>query len=140
MLKDMKTLTHRNPGQKGTKRLVEKYGKALVCMRYRYDEQNGERIKTVELIVERKKVLPPRGKELRDADVVPVEVKYREKLLREKIKQYGGTWDAQDKVWLVPYGQIKGTEFEQLIRKDLIRTLYKEPTRTVQQVVGRLKI
>ncbi len=37
MLKEMKTQIHLKPGQKGTKRLVEKYGDALLCVRYRYD-------------------------------------------------------------------------------------------------------
>jgi len=44
------------PGQKGTKALVEKYGDDLVCVRYRYDETSRTRIKTVELIVERKQL------------------------------------------------------------------------------------
>ena len=51
MLKDMKTPTHLKPGQKGTRRLVEKYGDALLCVRYRYDEKRGIRLKTVEIIV-----------------------------------------------------------------------------------------
>ena len=52
MLKD--TTTHLNPGQKGTKRLVEKYGDSLLCVRYRYDESRGVRLKTVEIVVEEK--------------------------------------------------------------------------------------
>jgi len=47
MLKDMKTQTHLKPGQKGTKRLVEKYDDTLLCVRYRYDESRGVRLKTV---------------------------------------------------------------------------------------------
>ncbi|WP_041267036.1 hypothetical protein [Geotalea daltonii] len=54
MLKDMKTQTHLKPGQKGTKQLVEQYGDALLCVRYRYDEKRGVRLKTVENIVEEK--------------------------------------------------------------------------------------
>ena len=49
------------PGQKGTKALVEKYGDDFVCVRYRYDEARRTRIKTVELILERKQ-LPPSAK------------------------------------------------------------------------------
>ena len=54
MLRDMKTQTHLKPGQKGTKRLVEKYGDSLLCVRYRYDEIRGIRLKTVEIVVEEK--------------------------------------------------------------------------------------
>lgn len=38
------------PGQPGTKKLVEKYGANLVCIRYRYDSESKRKIKTVELI------------------------------------------------------------------------------------------
>ena len=54
MRKDMKTQTHLKPGQKGTKRLVERFGDALLCVRYRYDENRGVRLKTVEIVVEEK--------------------------------------------------------------------------------------
>jgi hypothetical protein len=54
MLKDMKTHTHLKPGQNGTKRLVEKFGDSLLCVRYRYDESRGVRLKTVEIVVEEK--------------------------------------------------------------------------------------
>ncbi|BDV42288.1 hypothetical protein GURASL_12110 [Geotalea uraniireducens] len=52
MLKDMKSYCHLKPGQKGTQRLVEQYGDALLCVRYRCDAKRGVRLKTVELIVE----------------------------------------------------------------------------------------
>jgi len=42
-------------GQKGTKKLSEKYGDALVCVRYRYDEASGTRFTTVELIIKKAK-------------------------------------------------------------------------------------
>jgi hypothetical protein len=37
--------------QKGTKDLVKRYGDALLCVRYRYDEATNIRVKTVEPIV-----------------------------------------------------------------------------------------
>lgn len=60
------------PGQKGTKALVEKYGDDLVCVRYRYDEASRTRLKTVEIIVE-KKQLPPMQC-MPDNVVVPVQL------------------------------------------------------------------
>lgn len=47
------------PGQNGTKKLVEKYGSRLVCVRFRYDEQRQRRYKTIELIVEDAPWVPP---------------------------------------------------------------------------------
>ncbi len=41
------------PVQNGTKRLLARYGKQLVCVRYRYDKHTEQRVKRVALIVER---------------------------------------------------------------------------------------
>ena len=40
------------PGQPGTKKWLEKYGDALICVRYRDDHQSQRRLKTIELVVE----------------------------------------------------------------------------------------
>lgn len=77
------------PGQKGTKALVEKYGDALVCVRYRYDETSRTRIKTVELIVE-KKELSSSQKMSEDERLVPVQIAFRETALIQMAKTMGG--------------------------------------------------
>jgi hypothetical protein len=46
MFREMKTYAHLKPGQDGTKRLVEQYGDALLCVRYRFDETRGVKVKT----------------------------------------------------------------------------------------------
>jgi hypothetical protein len=43
---------------------------------------------------------------------VQVLVDYSEQDLRDKLKTAGGRWNAEDKVWLVRYGSIRGTELE----------------------------
>lgn len=48
----MNTKLTLKPGQRGTKKLLKKYGNRLVCVRYRYDEEKKLRYKTVELIVD----------------------------------------------------------------------------------------
>ena len=55
----MKTRLILKPGRPGTKSLVKKYGDALLCVRFRYDAESRQRLKTVELIVERAKWTPP---------------------------------------------------------------------------------
>ena len=55
----MKTRLTLKPGQDGTKQELEKYGGALVCIRFRYDVKSGKRLKTVELIVEATDWKPP---------------------------------------------------------------------------------
>ncbi len=54
----MRTRLKLKPGQRGTKKLHELYGDRLVCVRYRYDAQNGRRLKTIEIIVEEKEWHP----------------------------------------------------------------------------------
>ena len=105
------------PGQKGTKAQVEKYGDALVCVRYRYDETSRTRLKTVELIVE-KKQLPPAQQIAPDDALVPVRITYGERELGKLAKSMGGTWDPDVKLWYIPHGKVKGTELEKHIILD----------------------
>ncbi len=42
------------PGQEVTKDLLARYGASLSCVRYRYDEDNHESLKTVEPVVQRR--------------------------------------------------------------------------------------
>jgi hypothetical protein len=115
----MKSRLNLKPGQKGTTRLVEKYGDSLLCVRYRYDESRGVRLKTVEIVVEEKPWQPPFR--FQNRDIVPVSVAFEEKALREKMKAAGGKWDPQTKMWLVPYGVVCGTELEKRISNEFLK-------------------
>lgn len=88
MLKDMKAHAHLKPGQKGTVRLKEKYGDALLCVRYRFDEIRQVKVKTVELIVDEKPQLMPR---FRDEEMVPFAVAYDEVELRQQLRRMKGS-------------------------------------------------
>ena len=105
LLKGMKAYGHLKPGQNGTQRLVNRFGDALLCVRYRYDELNDENLTTVEIIVDRR----PRDRNLRfrDTDIVSVSVHYTEKELRDRLKVAGGRWDPEERVWKVLYGSIR---------------------------------
>ena len=105
------------PGQRGTKKLAEEYGNALVCVRYRYDERSGMRFKTVELIVETKPWTAPTP-HLADTDLVPVFIGFSDRASREIAKAAKGRWDPDKKLWLIQYGRIKGTELEKHIILD----------------------
>lgn len=112
MLKDMKAYSHLKPGQKGTKRLLEKYGPALLCVRYRFDEKRRMRLKTVEIVVEERPVDSPR---FRDEDIVPVTVAFDETDLRGLLRKMRARWEPELKVWFVRYGLIRGTALESRI-------------------------
>ncbi len=106
------------PGQKGTKALVEKYGDALVCVRYRYDETNRTRLKTVELIVEKKELPAVPQQKVADNALVPVRISYGERELGKMAKTMGGKWDPDVKLWYIQHDKIKGTELEKHIILD----------------------
>jgi hypothetical protein len=110
----MKTRVNLKPGQKGTKRLVEQYGDALVCVRYRYDAKMHKQYKTVELIVSESEWIPPPAK-YPDGTLVPLKIGIKETALQEQVRSVGGRWNKEQKVWLVPYGCIAGTKLEKLI-------------------------
>ncbi|MDD2271852.1 MAG: hypothetical protein PHG09_00005 [Desulfuromonadaceae bacterium] len=110
----MKTRVILKPGQKGTKRLVEQYGEALLCVRYRYDAKAHRQYKTVEIIVSESEWTPPPAK-YPDGTLVPLKIGLNETPLQNQTRAVGGRWDKQRQVWLVPYGCIAGTKLEKFI-------------------------
>jgi hypothetical protein len=110
----MKTRAKLMPGQKGTKTLLQKYGDAFVCVRYRYDEKNHKQYKTVELIVSEKDWSPPPSK-FPESAIVPLKIRATENTLQKQAKALGGRWDPDQKVWYIPYGCVVGTNLEKLI-------------------------
>jgi hypothetical protein len=93
------------PGQPGTKKLLQKYGDELVCVRYRYDLQRKKRIKTVELIVEegpweQNPAKTPPNK------IIYVRVNYDETYLRRLVGAAGGRWNRIRKLWELPYRAV----------------------------------
>lgn len=113
----MKTRLILKPGQKGTKRLTEKYGDALVCVRFRYDAELRQRLKTVELVVEKADWTPPPPRFAADS-LVPLHIEGYEKELRAQAKAAGGRWNPEKQLWFVQYGKIAGTQLEKHIQVD----------------------
>jgi len=105
------------PGQRGTKKLLAEHGKALVCVRYRYDEARKKRIKTIELAIEESDWQPPAPK-FGDFDPVFVKIGFAEQELREAAKAAKGRWDPEAKLWVIRYGNIRGTKLEKHIILD----------------------
>lgn len=89
------------PTAPGAKRLAARYGDALICVRYREDQQTGQRLTTVELIVE------TRDRPPRPVPQATVRIAYGETELRHRVKAAGGTWDAERKLWHLPKTAIR---------------------------------
>jgi hypothetical protein len=113
----MKTRLTLKPGQRGSKQLSDKYGDALLCIRYRYDEKTGKRFKTVELIVEQTEWSPPPLRYAPDM-LVPLRIEASNMSLRAKVKAAGGKWFPEKLLWYVKYGAIVGSILEKHIHVD----------------------
>jgi hypothetical protein len=101
------------PGQNGTKRFLKQYGKQLICVRYRYDKHNHKRQTTIEIIVDEQDWIP--GNDNHPDRIVAVKINYSETDLREKVKNAGGYWDIEQKVWLLPITAARILELENRI-------------------------
>ncbi len=99
------------PGQPGTKGPLAPYGNRLVCVRYRYDEQTHQRVKTVELIENRTEWVAEdasRGGE----SMIAVRVGWQELDLRRKVKAAGGRWDPAKRVWVLSRERVESLGLE----------------------------
>ena len=92
------------PGQKGTRELLEQYGNRLICVRYRYDPRRKKRFKTVGIVVDERDWAPPASAFAYD-QIVAVRVAFEEAVIREQVKQAGGTWNRPRRVWELAYGK-----------------------------------
>ncbi|MDH4095974.1 MAG: hypothetical protein OEV81_14450 [Betaproteobacteria bacterium] len=112
----METRLTLRPGQPGTRKLVERYGERLIRVRYVYDPASGQRLKTVELVVE---AVPwtPRGRKPRrqDDDVVYVRIAFHETELRERAKRLGAIWRKPQRLWEITYRDSKRLGIEDRI-------------------------
>jgi hypothetical protein len=86
------------PGQKGTKKLHDRYGDQLVCVRYCYAAARQRRLKTIELIVEEVPWRPERAMR-NGAEMVGVRVAVHEVALQRQVKLAGGRWNPAHRVW-----------------------------------------
>jgi hypothetical protein len=113
----MKTRLILKPGQPGTKRLVEKFGDSLICVRFKYDVESRQRLKTVELIVERTAWSPPAPRYSADM-LVPLRIEAADMPLRLQAKAAGGRWNPEKHHWFVKFGKIAGTPPEKHMHRD----------------------
>ena len=92
----MKTRLTLKPGDNGTKKLQAKYGARLLAVRYRYDAERKLRLKTVELVEDEQAWLP-RAPE--DDPLVRVHLTFQEEALRLAVKDAGGLWLRDLRLW-----------------------------------------
>ena len=114
----METRATLRPGDRGTRKLVERFGKRLVCVRYRYDAAAARRYTTVELIVAEAAWEPQARKPRANrspGEMVYVRVGFGEEGLRAKMKALGAIWRPQHKLWELPWGVVRGLGIEERV-------------------------
>jgi len=94
------------PGAPGSKKWLKLYGDKLLCVRYKYDEQNKKRITTIELVADEQEWRPnktfiPQNK------IVHLQINYGEIDLARKVKSMGGKWNKGKKVWEIAYRYVQ---------------------------------
>jgi hypothetical protein len=119
----MEARTTRRPGQKGTKRHLERFGDRLLFVRYRYDPAGRRRVTTVELIVDEQPWAPrtetalekttPRPPDL--PELVALRIERHESAIRAKVKAAGAKWDAVRRVWILPLRRARALGLQERI-------------------------
>ncbi len=125
----MRTVKTLKPGQDGTKELLKRFGPSLLNVRYRYDEDRREHVKTVELVVQRRsrdgeaeclgspapdaRASPETGSVSSSGNGgarirrVALRIGLRERGLQQRVKSAGGQWDPSRRVWYLRHDVAK---------------------------------
>ena len=101
----MRVIKKLNAGKPGTKIYQHQYGENLLCIRHRKNDETGETLVTVEIVVQRKlsrNLFNLQAYLERDPDV-EVLIGYEEHELRQKAKNAGARWDQKSRRWKMPY-------------------------------------
>ena len=77
----------------------------LICVRYRYDAQRKKRLKTAELLVAERDWEPPRPRFAHD-QIIGLRVAFADVAVRDRVKQAGGTWNPERRVWQLRYDRV----------------------------------
>jgi hypothetical protein len=83
------------PGRPGTKKLLRRYGDALLCVRYRHDRLKLYRFTTIELVVDAAPIHPKRF----DLATFGLHINPHERSLRAVVRQAGARLDPVDQLW-----------------------------------------
>ncbi len=90
------------PDQPGALKHAQRYGPALVCVRYRHNVTGDMRYTTVELIVDSAPVAHRRRRakpERERMQIVAIHIAPHEHALRDRLKEHGAVWDGKARVW-----------------------------------------
>ncbi len=127
----MEIIKTMKPGARGTKRLLRKYKDQLVAVRYRKKANENKAYTTVELIIDEREYEPGVNCKAINAikrhALIPIKIAYKEIELRENVKQAGGMWHQEDKVWLLPHCKVIELNLsKRIVEKDVSKYGHEE--------------
>ena len=107
----MKVLKTIIAGKKGSQKYLRQWGDQLLNVRYREGQDGKTIITSIEIIVdERPKPLKGRQQRgylaARAKSIVGIKIDFNEVDLRNQIKQSGGRWDKDRKLWLLARDKV----------------------------------
>jgi len=112
----MQTQSTLKPGQRGTKKLVERYGDRLICVRYRIDRETGKRLKTVELIVDETEPATQHPARQPKQSATPthvfIHISAHDVNLQQRVKAKGAWFNAKKNLWRLPYNEVQAMGLE----------------------------
>lgn len=101
------------PGEAGTKRLSQRFGADLVCVRYRQDREAQRRYTTVEIVVDSGPLAATPL--LRTGQLVRIGLNEPE--LRQAAARLGAVWDQQQRAWRMKKEAVKQLQLEHRLLK-----------------------
>lgn len=117
----MRILKTMHPGRPGTIKMKQRFGNRLVAVRYRYDDQAGKRYTTIELIIDEA--------DWRKRWIAGVEIAYKELTLRKLVKDAGGKWNSNLRLWELNYLKAHELGLEDRIVKKCLYLHKSTPTK-----------
>jgi hypothetical protein len=88
------------PSQRGALKLARTYGKELLCVRYRENEDGTERLTTVELVLERVVI------QKREDPIVSFKIRPDEIELRRLAMTKGAKYDGKNFMWKLKRSEV----------------------------------
>jgi len=105
------------PGQKGTHKFVRDWGPRLVCVRYRFDEEEKTRYTTVEIVTEGPQPWSPPRRPHPDA-LVWLRVRPDEWKVIRGLRAERAWWDDAKKLWRARYESVDRLRLRRRILKN----------------------
>ena len=92
---DTRIVKRLSASQPGAIKLAQRYGDALVCVRYRHDAQGGRRYTTVELVIDEAPIATRTDLD----EWVMVRIDFNDIQRHRQAREHGAKWDSKRCLW-----------------------------------------